>query len=128
MKRNNPFFEKYTTEYEAIPFDKIKNEHYMPAFEEGFRQLKKDIDKIAEKKEKPTFENTIVELERSGDFLKRVSNAFFGIFSAVTDDKKMEIAQSVSPKMTECQHYIFLNKHLFKQVKEIGRASCRERV
>ena len=119
MKRNNPFFEKYTTKYEAIPFDKIKNEHYMPAFEEGFRQLKKDIDKIAEKKEKPTFENTIVELERSGGFLKRVSNAFFGIFSAVTDDKKMEIAQNISPKMTECQHYIFLNKLLFKQVKEV---------
>ena len=119
MKRSNPFFEKYTTEYEVIPFNKIKNEHYMPAFEEGFSQLKKDIDKIAGKKQKPTFENTIVELERSGDFLKRVSNAFFGIFSAVTDDKKMEIAQNVSPKMTECQHYIFLNKPLFEQVKEI---------
>ena len=120
MKRSNPFFEEYTTEFNTIPFDKIKDEHYMPAFEEGFRRLKEDVDNIAGKKQKkPTFENTIVELERSGEFLKRVTNAFFGIFSAVTDDKKMEIAQKVSPKMTECQHYIFLNKPLFKQVKEI---------
>jgi Zn-dependent oligopeptidases len=91
----------------------------MPAFEEGFRRLKEDVDTIVGKKQKPTFENTIVELERSGEFLKRVTNAFFGIFSAVTDDEKMEIAQKVSPKLTECQHYIFLNKTLFKQVKEI---------
>ena len=119
MKQNNPFFNKHKTEFETIPFDKIKNEHYMPAFEEGFRQLKEDVDKIAGKTQKPTFENTIVELERSGDFLKRVANAFFGIFSAVTDDEKMEIAQCVSPKITECQHYISLNKRLFKQVKEI---------
>ena len=119
MQKNNPFFRKYSTEHNTIPFDKIKNEHFMPAFEEGFRLLKEDVDRIAGKSQKPTFENTIVELERSGEFLKRVSNAFFGIFSAVTDDEKMEIAQNVSPKMTECQHYIFLNKHLFKQVKEI---------
>ena len=91
----------------------------MPAFEEGFRRLKEDVDNIVSKKKKPTFENTIVELERSGEFLKRVTNAFFGIFGAVTDDEKMEIAQNVSPKLTECQHYIFLNKPLFKQVKDI---------
>ena len=119
MKRNNPFFKKYSTEYSTIPFDEIKNEHYTPAFEEGFLQLKKDVDKIAGKTQRPTFENTIVELERCGDFLKRVSNAFFGVFGAVMDDEKMEIAQNVSPKITECQHYIFLNKLLFKQVKEI---------
>ena len=119
MKNNNPFFCEYKTEFQTIPFDKIKNEHYIPAFEDGFRQLKEETDKIASNPEKPTFENTIVALETSGQFLKRVSNAFFGIFSAVTDDEKMEIAQTISPKMSECQHYIFLNKPLFKRVKEI---------
>ena len=119
MKRNNPFFSEYKTTFGTIPFDKIKNKHYIPAYEEGFRQLKEEVDKIANKKQKPTFDNTIIALERSGDFLKRVSNAFFGIFSAVTDDEKMGIAQTVSPGITECQHYIFLNKPLFRQVKEI---------
>jgi len=119
MKKDNPFFSKYATEYQTIPFNKIKNKHYMPAFEEGFRLQKEDVDRIAGKSGKPTFGNTIVELERSGKFLKQVSGAFFGIFSAVTDDEKMEIAQAISPKMTECQHYIFLNKPLFKQVKEV---------
>lgn len=120
MKKNNPFFNnKYTTPYQTTPFDKIKNEHYIPAFEEGFRLLREEVDKIAGDAQKPTFENTIVELERSGGFLKRVSNAFFGIFSAVTDDEKMEIAQIISPKMSECRHYIFLNKPLFKRVRDI---------
>ena len=119
MKSNNPFFCEYTTKYQTIPFNKIKNNHYIPAFEEGFRLLKSEIDAIAADTQKPTFENTIVALERSGQFLKRVSNAFFGVFSAVTDDEKMEIAQTISPKMSECQHYIFLNKPVFKRVKEI---------
>ena len=119
MKNNNPFFNEYKTVYQTIPFDKIKNKHYIPAFEEGFRLLKEETDNIASEPEKPTFVNTIVALETSGRFLKRVSNAFFGIFSAVTDDEKMEIAQTITPKITECQHYIFLNKPLFKRVKEV---------
>ncbi|MDR2913397.1 MAG: M3 family metallopeptidase [Tannerella sp.] len=118
-KKNNPFFDKYTTEYQAVPFDKIKNEHYIPAFDEGFRLLREEVDQIAENPRKPSFENTIVELERSGELLKRVSNAFFGVFSAVTDDERMEIAQTISPKMSECQHYVYLNKPLFKRVREV---------
>jgi peptidyl-dipeptidase Dcp len=119
MKNNNPLFNEYTTAFQTIPFDKIKNKHYLPAFEEGFRLLKEEIDEIAANPQKPTFDNTIIALERSGRFLKRVSNAFFGIFGAVTDDEKMKIAQEVSPKMSECHHYIFLNKPLFKRVKDI---------
>jgi peptidyl-dipeptidase Dcp len=117
MENKNPFF----NEYEIIPFDKIKNEHYIPAFEEGFRLLREEVDTIAGRPEKPTFENTVVELERSGAFLKRVSGAFFGIFSAVTDDEKMAIARTVSPGMSESRHYMFLNKPLFKRIKEVYR-------
>lgn len=119
MKKNNPFLSNYTTLYQAIPFDKIKNEHYIPAFEEGFRLQQEEVDKIAGNPQKPTFENTIVILERSGELLKRVSNAFFGVFSAVTDDEKMDIARIISPKMSACRHYIFLNKPLFKRVREV---------
>ncbi|MDR2680199.1 MAG: M3 family metallopeptidase [Tannerella sp.] len=115
----NPFFGKYTTEHQTIPFDKIRDEHYLPAFDEGFRLLREDIDRIAGDTRTPTFENTILELERSGEFLKSVSDAFFGIFSAVSDEKKIEIAQTVSPKISESSHYIFLNKPLFKRVKEV---------
>ncbi|MDR1097646.1 MAG: M3 family metallopeptidase [Tannerella sp.] len=117
MENENPFF----YEYETVPFDKIRNEHYMPAFEEGFRLLREEVDRIADSPERPTFENTVVELERSGAFLRRVSGAFFGIFSAVTDDEKMMIARTVSPKMSESQHYIFLNKPLFKRIEEVYR-------
>jgi len=107
MKNNNPFFHDYKTVYQTIPFDKIKNEHYIPAFEEGFRLLKEETDNIASNPQKPTFENTIVALETSGQFLKRVSNAFFGIFSAVTDDVKMEIAQTISPKIDRRVNIMF---------------------
>ncbi|MDR0744295.1 MAG: M3 family metallopeptidase, partial [Tannerella sp.] len=119
IKNKNPFFDVYDTPYQTIPFDKIKNEHYIPAFEEGFRLLKEEIDHIAGDQRKPAFENTILELERSGEFLKRVSGAFFGILGAVTDDEKMEIAREVSPKMSECRHYIYLNKRLFRRVREV---------
>ncbi|MDR1525028.1 MAG: M3 family metallopeptidase [Tannerella sp.] len=119
MTTNNPFFSEYATEHQTIPFDKIRDEHYLEAFDEGFRLLREDIDRIAGDARMPTFENTIVELERSGGFLKKVSDAFFGIFSAVSDEKKIEIAQTVSPKISESSHYIFLNKPLFRRVKAI---------
>ena len=73
---NNPFYGKYKTPFDTPPFDKIRTEHYEPAFEEGIEQLKKEIDAIVNNPQPATFENTIVALERSGQLLNRVSGVF----------------------------------------------------
>ena len=116
---NNPFFGKYKTPFETPPFDKIKTEHYEPAFEEGIKQLKEEVDDIANNPKPATFENTIVALERSGALLNKVSNAFFNVLSADATDEMMEISQRVSPKLSESSNYIYLNDKLFARIKEV---------
>ena len=116
---NNPFFGKYKTPFETPPFDKIKTEHYEPAFEEGIKQLKEEVDDIANNTKPATFENTIVALERSGALLNKVSNAFFNVLSADATDEMMEISQRVSPKLSESSNYIYLNDKLFARIKEV---------
>ena len=106
---SNPFFGKYNTPFETTPFDKIKTEHYEPAFQRGIDELKKDIDNITNNPKPATFENTIVALERSGKLLNRVSGAFFNVLSANANDEMMEISQRVSPSLTESSNYIYLN-------------------
>lgn len=115
----NPFLGKYKTPYETAPFDKIKTEHYEPAFEEGIRQHQKEIDAIVNQKSAPTFENTIEALDRSGDLLTRVSNVFFALLSAESNDEMMEISQRVSPKLSEHSNNINLNEGLFLRVKSV---------
>lgn len=116
---NNPFFGKYKTPHETIPFNKIKTAHYEPAFEEGIKQVKQEVDKIANNPAAPTFENTIVALERSGALLERVSSAFFNLLSAESNDEMMEISQRVSPKLSESSNDIILNEKLFARIKSV---------
>ncbi len=115
----NPFLGKYKTPYGTVPFDKIKTAHYEPAFEEGIRQHQKEIDAIVSQKSAPTFENTIEALDRSGDLLTRVSNVFFALLSAESDDEMMEISQRISPKLSEHSNNINLNEGLFQRVKAV---------
>lgn len=115
----NPFFGKYKTPHETIPFNKIKAAHYEPAFEEGIRQVKQEVDKIADNPAAPTFENTIVALERSGALLERVASAFFNLLSAESNDEMMEISQRVSPKLSESSNDIILNEKLFARIKSV---------
>ena len=116
---NNPFFGKYKTPFETAPFDRIKTEHYEPAFEEGIKQLKEEVDAIANNQQPATFENTIVALERSGELLNRVSGVFFNVLSADATDEMMEISQRISPKLSESNNYIYLNEKLFARVKAV---------
>lgn len=116
---NNPFFGKYKTPFETPPFDQIKTEHYEPAFDEGIKELEKEVQNIANDKEEPTFQNTIVALERSGKLVSRVSSAFFNVLSAEANDEMMEISQRVSPKLSESSNNIFLNEILFARVKAV---------
>lgn len=115
----NPLLESYATPYETFPFDSIKHEHYEPAFAEAIKQLEAEVEAIANNPDSPTFQNTIVALERSGVLLNRVSSAFFAVLSAEADDEMMEISQRISPKLSECNNNIYLNEALFSRVKAI---------
>lgn len=121
MKQNseNPFFGTYRTPFETPPFDQIETEHYEPAFDEGIRQLDEEVRAIADNAELPTFENTIVALERSGKLLDKVSSAFFNVLNAEADDEMMDISQRVSPKLSESSNNIYLNEKLFARVKSV---------
>lgn len=115
----NPFLSKYKTPYETPPFNLIKNEHYEPAVKEGIRQHEQEIDKIIKNKQAPTFENTIVAYEQSGETLSKVLQVFFNLLSAESNDEMMEISQRVSPVISEHYNNISLNEDLFKRVKAI---------
>lgn len=118
-KNDNPFFEAYKNKYGAPPFDKIKNEHYMPAFTEGIKQHQAEIDTIADNKEAPTFDNTIAALDFSGDLLKKVSSVFFNLYSCETNDGMDKIAKEISPILSEHNDNIYLNEKLFARVKNL---------
>lgn len=115
----NPFFEVYNTPHQTIPFDKIKSEHYMPAFEEAMKQHDKEIQAIVTNTQAPSFENTIVALDNSGALLTRVSSAFFNVFGADTNDDLQKIAEQISPKMSEHSNSIILNDKLFQRIKTV---------
>ncbi len=116
-KNDNPFFTTYKNKYGAPPFDKIKSEHYMPAFKEGIKQQQAEIDAIAESKDAPTFANTIEALDYSGDLLNKVSAVFFNLYSAETNDDMEKIANEVSPMLSEHNDNLYLNEKLFERVK-----------
>lgn len=118
-KMENPLLTESPLPYGAPQFDKIKNEHYLPAFEQGFKEGKAEIDAIVANTDEPTFENTIVALEESGQTLERVSSIFYNLMEADTDDEKQEIAEKISPMMNEYSMYISLNEALFGRVKSV---------
>ena len=119
----NPILSRYRTPRETIPFNKIKNEHFIPAFDESCKQLNDEILKIINNTEPPTFDNTIVAIERSGSLLKRVSGIFYSLLDTENDDELLEIAQIISPQITACHHNTFLNDTLFSRVKDVYRQS-----
>ena len=115
----NPFFTEYDTPYQIPPFKKIKDEHYMPAFNQGMKEQLEEIGSITNNLESPSFENTIVELERTGKTLDKVSNVFFNLNSSNTNDQMDAIAKEISPKLSAHRDNIFLNRKLFERVKTI---------
>lgn len=119
VNAGNPLLEKYNTPYETIPFDKIKIEHYMPAFEAGMKEHNKEIEAIVSNPKPATFENTIEALEKSGYLLNKVSSPFFNLLSSETNDEMQAIAQKVSPLLSEHGNAITLNDKLFVRVKAV---------
>ena len=115
----NPFFSEYKTPHGTIPFNEIKVEHYMPAFEKAIAEQKEEINAIVNNSAAPTFENTIVALDRSGRMLSRVSTPFYNLLGAETSDELQALAQKISPIMTEHSNSINLNEKLFERVKSV---------
>ena len=111
----NPLLHDFNT----APFSKITNEHYKPAIEKGIEIAKKEIAEIVQNTAKPTFENTTVALDFTGEKLNRITSIFFNLNSAETNDKLQKIAQEVSPLLSEFGNDITLNEGLFKRVKAV---------
>lgn len=115
----NPFFSEYTTPFQVPPFDKIDTSHYLPAFIEGIRQQAEEIAAITGNPETPDFENTILAYDKSGKLLIRVSNVFYNLNGAHTNDQMQEIARKISPLMSKHQDDISMNPELFSRIKAV---------
>lgn len=116
----NPFFEEWDTPYGVPPFDKIKEEHYLPAFQKAMEIQNNEIDAIVNNPEEPTFENTIVALDKSGSDLSKVSGVFFNLVEANTNDQLQSINAEIAPVLAGHQDNIMLNAELFTRVKKVA--------
>lgn len=119
VDKTNPFFTAYNTPFDVPPFEKIMAKHYMPAFEKGMAEGKKDLKKILDNTSEASFQNTIDPLDKMGELLTKVSYAFNGVSSANTNDSLQKIEIEISPKLSEFRDEISLNPVLFKRVKFI---------
>ena len=114
---SNPLLEQPKNEYSIPAFDQVKPEHYLPAFEAAIAEQKAEIDAIVNNPAEPTFDNTIVALDRTGMTLERVAGVFFNVLEADGNDEMNAIAEKVSPMMSELSDGIILNEALFQRVK-----------
>jgi peptidyl-dipeptidase Dcp len=116
---SNPLFVESTLPYHAPRFDLIRNEHYQPAIEEGMRQQLAEIDVIAKQVAPPTFDNTIVAMERSGRLLDRAAKAFFAVIGANTNDTLQKVQDVVAPKIAAHRDAVYLNDQLYQRVRNV---------
>ena len=119
VMKDNPFLTEWNTPYGVPPFDQIKTEHYLPAFEEAMRQQKAEIDSIVNNTEAPTFENTIEALEYSGALLDKVSAVFFNLSECENNEAMEEIAEKISGPLSKHSDDINLNAELFARIKAV---------
>ena len=116
---DNPFFSAWGTPYEIPDFGRIKTDHYLPAFEEGMKRQKAEIDAIVNNPEAPTFENTVLAYEYSGRLLQEVSAVFFNLSSSNTSDEMDAIEEAVTPLLSAHGDDIALNAKLFERIKAV---------
>lgn len=121
VAEENPFFnyQNWKTPHGTYPFNEIKTEHYMPAFEEGMKQGLAEIDEIANNPKKPTFANTIEAYEKSGRLLSVVASCFYNLTNSETNDELQKLEMELSPKMSEYSSTIRLNEKLFERIKTV---------
>ncbi|WP_394332783.1 M3 family metallopeptidase [Epilithonimonas bovis] len=117
---DNPFFHKSSLQYQAPEFDKIKDEHFKPAFDFGLKQHTQEIEKIANNPEKPTFENTIVAMEKSGEVLNRATIVFYNLTSSNTNTTLQKLEEEYAPIFASHSDNIYLNDKLYQRIKNIS--------
>lgn len=115
----NPLLTESALKYGATDFSKIRNEHYLPAFEAAIAEAKAEIDAITANLEAPTFENTIEAMEYAGGTLNRIAGIFYNLMECNTNESMQETAEAVAPMMTEYSMYVSLNEKLFERVKAV---------
>ena len=116
---NNPLLIKSTLPYGAPQFDKIENQHYIPAFKQAIEEGKAEVDAIVNNTDVPTFKNTIEALEYAGETLNSISHIFYNLLEANTNEEMQNIAEEISPLTTEFSMYVRLNDGLFKRIKSV---------
>ncbi|MCC2954758.1 M3 family metallopeptidase [Massilia sp. IC2-477] len=119
LDASNPFAKPSTLQYGYPAFDKIRDEHFAPAFDEGMREQAREIDAIANNKAAPTFENTIVAMERSGRLLNRVSSVFSALVGSYTNDTLQALDKELAPKLAAHGDAIRLNPKLFQRIQTL---------
>ena len=115
----NPFFAEWDTPFGVPPFDQIDNEDFLPAYEEAIKQHKAEIDAIINDPDAPTFENTIVAYDQSGELMSKVGAVFGGLRGANTNDRLQEIARETTPMLTAHSNEIRMNQDLFGRIKTV---------
>ena len=115
----NPFMSKYKTPRETAPFDKIKIEHYLPAFEQGIKEEAAAIDAIVNNTATPTFANTIEAMSKSGSLLDKVAHVYYGLMGAESNDEIMSLAQNIQTMLSAHGNNIKLNQLLFEKIKYV---------
>lgn len=119
QEENNPFFSAYQTPFETPPFDRIKIEHFLPAIKKGIELQKAEIEAIINNPQPPTFENTIVALDRSGQFLSKVNAVFGALQGANSSPELQKVAEQITPLTTQHRSSIYLNDKLFARIKAV---------
>lgn len=118
-RMSNPLFVTSTLPFEAPDFNKIENSHFLPAFEEGIKRQKAEIEAIANNPDAPTFGNTLIEMERSGQLLSRVQRVFSNLASAHTNSEIQDVQSEMAPKLAAHSDDILLNNNLFQRVETL---------
>ena len=119
VDKSNPFFAAYNTPFDVPPFEKIMAKHYMSAFAKGMSEGKAEIEALLKSKSKPTFKNTILVFDNTGDLLSKVSKVFFAQAAANTNDSLQKIEMEISPLLSAYSDEILLNPELFSRVKSV---------
>ena len=115
----NIFFEEFKTTHNVVPFDRIENSFYEEAVDSGIKLAEKEVDMIVRQRSVPTFENTIIALEKSGEMLNRTLSTFYPILSADGDEEMNGISLRIAPKLAEYGANISLNEALWKRIKHV---------
>lgn len=127
MDNENPFYQPSSLPYGTPDFSKIKNSDFMPAFDRGIKEKLAEVDSIANNPDAPTFDNTLVALEKSGRLLQRVSSVFFALAGANTNDTLQKIQEDIAPRLSATDDAVHLNKALFERIELLynGRDSLK---